>query len=241
MEFQLHEEGSLFEQLTDIATLRRAFLAVKANKGSAGVDGVNIMTFEGNLEKELLQLKQELHSWRYQPHPVRTVEIPKSDVGTRQLGIPCVRDRVVQAALKALLEPIFDGRFSTQSFGFRPGRNQHQAIAAAQSFVRSGKELVVDIDLEKFFDRIHHDRLIARVSADIADKRIVRLIGITLRSGVMKDGLSSRKEEGVMQGSPLSPLLSNIILDELDKEIERRKLAFCRYADDWAPRRNVNK
>lgn len=232
MEFQSQEERGLFEQLADINSLRQAFLAVKANKGAAGVDGVSVADFESRLAEELDRLRNELLQWCYKPQPVRAVEIPKPTGGTRRLGIPSVRDRVVQAAIKALLEPLFEPSFSEQSFGFRPGRNQHQAITSAQTFVRSGKVHVVDIDLEKFFDRIHHDRLIARLRPRVGDVRILRLIGITLRSGIMKDGVFASSPEGVMQGSPLSPLLSNVVLDELDKEIERRQLSFCRYADD---------
>ena len=148
------------------------------------------------------------------------------------MGIPCVRDRVVQAALKLILEPILDPEFSDNSYGFRPGRNQCQAVETAQEVVKTGKEYVVDIDLSKFFDRVHHDRLISRLSGFISDKRILRVIGLTLRSGVMKDGLVSPTPEGTVQGSPLSPLLSNVVLDELDKELERRGLSFCRFADD---------
>jgi len=175
---------------------------------------------------------QELQSWSYEPSPVKRVEIPKPDGGIRLLGIPCVRDRVVQATIKLLLEPVFDPTFSENSYGFRPNRNQEQAVKAAQLIVQSGKEYVVDIDLSKFFDRIHHDRLIARIREKINGPKLLRLIGMTLRSGVMKDGLVTISTEGSVQGSPLSPLLSNIVLDELDKELERKGLRFCRFADD---------
>lgn len=214
--------------------LRAGFKAVKANKGSPGIDGVTVTEFTGRLDEELGQLKQELESWTYKPQPVRRVEIPKAgkDAGVRLLGVPCVRDRVVQTAMKILLEPIFEPLFSDHSFGFRPGRSQKQAVEEAQRIVQSGKEYCVDIDLSKFFDRVHHDRLISRLSLWVLDKRILRLIGLTLRSGVMCDGLVSQTEEGAVQGSPLSPLLSNVVLDELDKELERRGLAFCRFADD---------
>jgi group II intron reverse transcriptase/maturase len=194
---------------------------------------VSIADFEANLDEELSRLQQELLDWTYQPSPVRRVEIPKPDgKGIRLLGIPTVRDRVVQTALKLLLEPIFDPHFSPNSYGFRPGRSQHQAVQAAQQIVNSGKPYVVDIDLSKFFDRIHHDRLIARMGQKIADKRILRLIGILLRSGVMVNGVVNPSQEGAMQGGPLSPLLSNIVLDELDQELEKRGLEFCRFADD---------
>jgi group II intron reverse transcriptase/maturase len=228
------EDGNLFERLYTLSLLREGFKAVKRNKGSAGIDGVSIADFEIRLEEELVQLRQELESWTYQPKPVRRVEIPKpgKNAGVRLLGVPCVRDRVVQATLKLILEPILDPLFSEHSYGFRPGRNQRQAVEAARDYVKSGKEHVVDIDLSKFFDRVNHDRLIARLSKIISDKRILRIIGKTLRSGVMKDGLVTPTPEGTVQGSPLSPLLSNVVLDELDKELESRGLNFCRFADD---------
>jgi group II intron reverse transcriptase/maturase len=206
---------------------------VKKNKGSPGVDGVTIAEFESRLIEELSQLKEELESWTYKPSPVRRVEIPKpGGKGIRLLGVPTVRDRVVHATLKELLEPIFEPLFSDHSYGFRPERNQRQAVEAAREIVAEGKPYVVDIDLSKFFDRIHHDRLIARLSRQVADKRILRLIGPLLRSGIMANGLVTPSMEGAVQGSPLSPLLSNIVLDELDKELERRGLEFCRFADD---------
>ena len=215
--------------------LREGFKAVKKNRGAPGIDGMSrVEDFEDRLEQELKRLKWELENWRYKPQPVKRVEIPKpgKDAGVRLLGIPCVRDRVVQAALKQLLEPILDPKFSNNSYGFRPGRNQRKAVESARRIVRSCKEYVVDIDLSKFFDRVHHDRLIARLGLFIPDKRILRLIGMTLRSGVMKDGLVSATTEGTVQGGPLSPLLSNVVLDELDKELEKRGLEFCRFADD---------
>jgi len=206
---------------------------VKKNKGSPGVDGVTIAEFESRLIEELSQLKEELESWTYKPSPVRRVEIPKpGGKGIRLLGVPTVRDRVVHATLKELLEPIFEPLFSDHSYGFRPERNQRQAVEAAREIVAEGKPYGVDIDLSKFFDRIHHDRLIARLSWQVADKRILRLIGLLLRSGIMANGLVTPSMEGAVQGSPLSPLLSNIVLDELDKELERRGLEFCRFADD---------
>lgn len=223
---------SLFERICSEDGLYQAFQAVKRNKGTHGTDGVTLEVFETNLSKELSQLKKELESWSYKPKPVRRVEIPKADGGVRDLGVPCIRDRVVQTSIKNVIEPIFDPIFSDSSYGFRPGRSQRQAIEAAQKIVQLGKEYVVDIDLSKFFDRIHHDRLIHRLSLFITDKRVLRLIGITLRSGVMKDGLVKPSKEGSVQGSPLSPLLSNIVLDELDKELERKQLQFCRWADD---------
>jgi group II intron reverse transcriptase/maturase len=229
----LIEEPSLFENLCSTLYLGIGFELVRRNRGAPGVDGVSIAVFEADLDEELSRLQQELSSWTYQPLPVRRVEIAKPDgKGVRLLGIPTVRDRVVQATMKLLLEPIFDPHFSPHSYGFRPGRSQHQAVEAAQQIVNSGKPYVVDIDLSKFFDRIHHDRLIARMGEKIADKRLLRLVGIMLRSGVMINGVVNPSKEGAMQGGPLSPLLSNIVLDELDQELERRGLEFCRFADD---------
>lgn len=230
---QLIEEPRLFENLCSSFYLGIGFILVKRNRGKPGIDGVRIADFEANLDEELSQLQQELSNWTYQPSPVRRVEIPKpGGKGMRLLGIPTVRDRVVQATLKLLLEPIFDPHFSPNSYGFRPGRSQHQAVEAAQRIVNSGKPYVVDIDLSKFFDRIHHDRLIARMGEKITDKRILRLVGLMLRSGIMLNGVVIPSQEGAMQGGPLSPLLSNIVLDELDQELERRGLEFCRFADD---------
>ncbi len=226
------ETENLFEQLTTATMLETGFKAVKRNRGSAGIDGVTIEDFEEQLEEELTQLKKELISWSYKPKPVRRVEIPKPNGGVRLLGVPCIRDRVVQTSIKLLLEPIFDPGFSEHSYGFRPGRSQKQAIAQAQAYAEAGKEYVVDIDLSKFFDRINHDRLIMLVKRKIEDKRIIRLIGLTLRSGVMCNGDVQKTQEGTTQGSPLSPLLSNIVLDELDKELEARGHSFCRFADD---------
>jgi len=230
---QLIEEPRLFENLCSTLYLGIGFILVKRNRGKPGIDGVRIADFEANLDEELSQLQQELSNWTYQPSPVRRVEIPKpGGKGMRLLGIPTVRDRVVQATLKLLLEPIFDPHFSPNSYGFRPGRSQHQAVEAAQRIVNSGKPYVVDIDLSKFFDRIHHDRLIARMGEKVTDKRILRLVGLMLRSGIMINGVVIPSQEGAMQGGPLSPLLSNIVLDELDQELERRGLEFCRFADD---------
>ena len=229
----LTDERRLFEDLCTTAWLEAGFRRVKKNKGSPGVDGVRIADFESRLDEELRQLKAELEGWTYKPSPVRRVEIPKpGGRGIRLLGVPTVRDRVVHATLKLLLEPIFEPLFSEHSYGFRPERNQGQAVEAARKIVAGGKRYVVDLDLSKFFDRIHHDRLIARLGQTIPDKRILRLVGMILRSGILADGLVTPSTEGAVQGSPLSPLLSNIVLDELDKELERRGLEFCRFADD---------
>ena len=228
------DERSLFEKLCDLHNLHAGLKAVAKNDGAPGIDGVTVEEYGNDLDEELAQLKKELESWSYKPKPVLRVEIPKPGkrAGVRLLGIPCVRDRVVHATIKLLLEPVLDPTFSDHSYGFRPGYNQQQGVKAAQRIVRNGKEHVVDIDLSKFFDRVNHDRLIYLLSGHVDDKRILRLIGMILRSGVMKDGKVYLTEEGTVQGSPLSPLLSNVVLDELDKELERRGLEFCRFADD---------
>jgi group II intron reverse transcriptase/maturase len=229
----LTDERRLFEELCSIEWLSAGFRNVKKNKGAPGIDGVTIAAFEARLDEELRQLQGELESWTYKPSPVRRVEIPKpGGKGIRLLGVPTVRDRVVHATLKLLLEPIFEPLFSEHSYGFRPERSQAQAVEAARKIVAGGKPYVVDLDLSKFFDRIHHDRLIARLGQTIPDKRILRLVGMILRSGILANGLVTPSTEGAVQGSPLSPLLSNIVLDELDKELERRGLEFCRFADD---------
>lgn len=228
------DERSLFEKLCDIHNLQAGFKAVKKNHGAPGVDGVSVEDFASRLDEELAQLKMDVESWSYKPGPVRRVEIPKpgKNAGVRLLGVPCIRDRVVHATLKLLLEPILDPTFSDHSYGFRPGYSAQQAVSEAQRIVKSGKEYVIDIDLAKFFDRVNHDRLIYLLSGHVSDKRILRLIGMILRSGVMINGVVQLTEEGTVQGSPLSPLLSNVVLDELDKELERRGLEFCRFADD---------
>lgn len=228
----LIDNRSLFEQLCTPERLAQAFKEVKTNKGAPGIDGVTVTDFGTHLNEELVQLCEELLNWNYKPKAVKRVEIPKPLGGIRALGVPCVRDRVVQTGIKQLLEPILEPTFSPNSFGFRPGRNQRQAVEQAKTIVESGKPYVADIDLSKFFDRVNQNRLISRLGKHVTDKRILRLVGQTLRSGVMKDGMMEATLAGVTQGSPLSPLLSNLVLDELDKELEKRGLPFCRYADD---------
>jgi len=224
---------SLFEQLCQPVRLGLGYADVRRNDGAPGIDGVSVKAFGEQLDEQLQQLATELANWQYQPQPVRRVELDKPDGGTRVLGIPCVRDRVVQATLKRLLEPLVTPTFSDHSFGFIPGRNQGQAVQEARRIiVEEEKPWVVDIDLSKFFDRIQHDRLISRLKQHTDDTRILRVIGMTLRSGIMQDGLVTATPEGAVQGSPLSPLLSNVVLDELDKELEARGLSFCRFADD---------
>jgi len=169
------------------------------------------------------------------PQAVLGIQIPKPNGGVRQLGIPTVVDRLIQQAIQQVLTPIFDSGFSESSYGFRPGRSAHQAVLSAREFVRSGKRWVVDMDLEKFFDRVNHDILMSRIARKVKDKRLLRIIRRYLQAGIMQDGLASQRVEGTPQGSPLSPLLSNILLDDLDKELEKRGHKFCRYADDCAP------
>ncbi len=224
---------NLFELVCHEQTLAKAFDLVKKNQGSHGVDGVSLADFETNKTEELATLTKELVNWRYKPQPVRRVEIPKTgNSGVRLLGVAFIRDRVVQTAIKLVLEPLIDPSFSNSSFGFRPGRNQKQAIESARQLVEDGKEFVMDIDLSNFFDRINHDKIIAKLKRFVDDKRILRLIGMTLRSGVMTYECYEPTTSGATQGSPLSPLLSNLILDGLDKKLEQRGLEFVRYADD---------
>lgn len=222
----------MIDKLWDTRTLYIAFKAVRKNKGAPGVDNITIKIYEENLHRNLDQLSKELKSWTYKPKPVKRVDIPKPNGGTRMLGIPCVKDRIVQTAIKHIIEPQLDSIFSEHSYAFRPNRNQQKAIRNAQLIVKKGKSYVVDIDLSKFFDRIQHDKLIGRLKKFGIEREILRLIGNTLRSGIMNNGLTRVQTEGSPQGSPLSPLLSNVVLDELDKELEKRGLEFCRYADD---------
>ena len=177
-------------------------------------------------------IRSQLLEGTYQPQPVKRVEIPKPDGGVRKLGVPCVVDRLIQQALLQVLQKRWDPTFSEHSYGFRPGRSAHQAVAQAQRYIAAGYNVVVDLDLEKFFDRVNHDSLMARVAARVTDKRVLKLIRAFLKSGVMEDGLVSPVDEGTPQGGPLSPLLSNLVLDDLDKELTRRGHRFCRYADD---------
>lgn len=211
-----------------LAALKR----VRANKGSHGVDGMTVDELPVFLRENWPSIKQELLSGSYRPRPVRRVEIPKADSGVRLLGIPTVVDRLIQQAIAQVLSPIFDVGFSECSYGFRPGRNAPEAVRAARGHIREGYTWVVDIDLEKFFDRVNHDKLVERLSRKIADKRVLRLIRRYLASGVLINGIKVATDEGTPQGGPLSPLLANIMLDDLDKELERRGHKFCRYADD---------
>lgn len=213
-------------------TIQRAMKSVIRNKGAPGIDGINVKEIEGVMRKEWPLIKQQILEGKYYPSPVKRVEIPKPDGGVRQLGIPTVMDRIIQEALHQELVPVFDPTFSKYSYGFRPNRNAAQAISQVQTYIQEGCEWVVDIDLEKFFDKVNHDMLMARVARKVKDKKILLLIRRYLQSGVMEEGLVKPTEEGTPQGGPLSPLLSNIMLDDFDKELEERSLRFARYADD---------
>jgi group II intron reverse transcriptase/maturase len=221
------------EGVVDWSNMQRALKAVKCNKGAPGIDNITTKEIEGVLWQKWPEIKQEILEGKYFPSPVRRVEIPKPDgSGIRQLGIPTVMDRIIQQAVYQELLPVFDPTFSENSYGFRPNRNAQQAVKQAQKYIQEGYEWVVDIDLEKFFDRVNHDILMARVARRVKDKNLLLLIRRFLQAGVMEDGLVRATEEGTPQGGPLSPLLSNIILDDFDKELERRGLRFVRYADD---------
>jgi len=222
----------LLEQIVSAANMRAALKRVEQNKGAAGVDEMTVKQLRPFLLRHWPSLKEALLSGTYRPLPVRRVEIPKPTGGTRSLGIPSVLDRLIQQAMLQILTPLFDPYFSPASYGFRPGKRGHDAVRQAREYVREGYAWVVDIDLEKFFDRVHHDRLMARVARKVSDKRVLRLIRRFLESGVLIDGLVSATEEGTPQGGPLSPLLSNILLDDLDKELANRGHKFVRYADD---------
>ena len=226
-------QGSgLMEVVCERGNLMLAYQRVVKNKGAAGVDGIGIAEFKGHLKQHWPTIKATLLEGTYMPHAVRRVDIPKPQGGVRTLGIPTLTDRLIQQALHQVLSPIFEATFSESSYGFRPGRNAHQAVKAAKQYVAEGRRIVVDMDLEKFFDTVNHDVLMSRVARRISDKRVLKLIRAFLNSGMMDHGLVEPTEEGVPQGGPLSPLLSNILLDELDKELEKRKLNFVRYADD---------
>jgi group II intron reverse transcriptase/maturase len=210
-----------------------ALKQVERNRGAAGVDKLTVEQLRAYLREHWLRIKEELLAGDYQPLPVRKVEIPKrGGQGMRMLGIPTVLDRLIQQALHQVLSPLFEASFSESSYGFRPNRSAQQAVLKAREYVREGRRWVVDIDLEKFFDRVNHDVLMSRLARRIKDKRVLRLIRRYLQAGMMSNGLMTARREGTPQGGPLSPLLSNILLDELDKELERRGHKFCRYADD---------
>ena len=222
----------VMEEVCERGNCKQALARVKANKGSAGVDGMTAEQLPEHLKEHWPAIRKQLLSGTYRPQPVRRVEIPKPDGGVRKLGIPTVLDRFVQQAVLQVLQRRWDRRFSEHSYGFRPGRSAHQAVSQAQQCIAEGYRWVVDLDLEKFFDRVNHDKLMAKIAERVSDKRLLKLIRVFLRAGVMEGGLVSPVDEGTPQGGPLSPLLSNIVLDEFDREVERRGLRFARYADD---------
>lgn len=222
----------LMEEVCERENCRQAFKRVKANKGSPGIDGMTVEELPGHLKEHWPALREQLLAGTYKPQAVKRVEIPKPDGGVRKLGIPTVLDRMVQQAVMQVLQRRWDPEFSEHSHGFRPGRSAHQAVAKAQKYVAEGRRWVVDLDLEKFFDRVNHDKLMAAVARRVADKRMLKLVRAFLTASVMENGLVGPVDEGTPQGGPLSPLLSNLVLDELDRELERRKHCFVRYADD---------
>jgi RNA-directed DNA polymerase len=227
-----HTGSALLQAALTTENLRRALKRVRANKGAAGVDGLDINQTSRHLANAWPGIREQLLSGTYRPSPVRRVTIPKSDGGERELGIPTVTDRLIQQALLQVLQPILDPTFSEHSYGFRPGRRAQDAVLAAQSYVQSGLRVVVDVDLSKFFDRVNHDILIDRLTKRIDDAGVIRLVRAYLNSGIMEHGVVQSRHEGTPQGGPLSPLLANVMLDEVDKELERRGHRFARYADD---------
>src|SRR5689334_3837683 len=222
----------LMEAICDPENIEAALRAVVRNKGAPGVDGITVRQLPALLKARWPEIEDQLLQGRYQPQPVRRVQIPKPAGGMRDLGIPTTIDRVIQQAVLQRLQPLWDPTFSEHSYGFRPGRSAQQAVAQAQAYVADGYQFVVDIDLAKFFDRVNHDKLMARVAARIQDRRVLRLIRSYLTAGVLNNGLFEASQEGAPQGGPLSPLLSNLVLDELDRELQRRGHRFVRYADD---------
>ena len=226
------ESSVLMEAVCERGNLMLAYQRVVENKGAAGVDGIGVAEFKGHLKQHWPAIKARVLAGEYIPQLVRRVDILKPEGGVRTLGIPTLTDRLIQQALHQVLSPIFEAEFSESSYGFRPGRNAQQAVKAARQYVAEGRRIVVDMDLEKFFDRVNHDLLMAMLSNKIDDGRVLRLIRRYLEAGMMAEGVVSPKTEGTAQGGPLSPLLANILLTELDRELERRGHAFCRYADD---------
>lgn len=224
--------AALMERVVDNRNLKVALKQVRQNKGSPGVDGMTVDELPTYLMENWQTIRAQLLDGKYQPLPVREVEIPKSGGGVRKLGIPSALDRFIQQSILQVLQPMFDPTFSEHSYGFRPGRNAHQAVCAAQQYIQEGKRVVVDLDLEKFFDRVNHDVLMGRLAKRILDKRMLGLIRRYLEAGIMVNGVVMERYEGTPQGGPLSPLMTNVLLDEVDKELEKRGHSFCRYADD---------
>jgi len=228
-----NQDDLLLERIFSRENMQEAWKRVKANKGAAGVDGLTIEAFPDFIRDRWGKTRDMLFAGNYHPLPVRRVEIPKGTGGTRPLGIPTVLARLIQQAIAQVLTPIFDPTFSESSFGFRPGRSAHDAVYQAREYIREGRRVAVDLDLSKFFDTVDHDVLMHRVARKVCDKRVLRLMGSYLRAGVMVDGRLQETSTGVPQGGPLSPLLANTILDDLDKELESRSHKFARYADDF--------
>ena len=224
--------SELMEKVCERQNLQAALKRVRQNAGSPGIDGMTVEELPNHLRAHWLRLREDLLAGRYQPQPVRRVTIPKPGGGERELGIPTVLDRFIQQALLQVLQPLFDPTFSDVSYGFRPGRSARDAVCRAQAYVQEGLSFVVDIDLEKFFDRVNHDILMGRLAKRITDRRVLRLIRRYLNAGILANGVVIERDEGTPQGGPLSPLLANVLLDEVDKELERRGHAFVRYADD---------
>jgi RNA-directed DNA polymerase len=226
------QTNRLMEEVCERDNLKEALRRVKANKGSAGIDRMTVDQLDDYLKQHWPVIREQLLSGTYEPRPVRRVEIPKPDGRVRKLGIPTVLDRLIQQAVLQVLQRRWDRTFSEGSYGFRPGRSAHQAVARAQKYIADGYGWCVDLDLEKFFDRVNHDKLMGQIAKRVEDKRLLKLTRAFLNAGVMENGLVSPSMEGTPQGGPLSPLLSNVVLDELDRELERRGLRFVRYADD---------
>lgn len=222
----------LMEEVVERSNAKAALKRVRQNKGSPGVDGMTVDELPEYLVEHWVEIREQLLAGTYQPRPVKRQEIPKSGGGVRELGIPTVLDRLVQQAILQVLQPRFDPTFSEHSHGFRPGRRAHDAVCEAQRYIQKGRRVVVDVDLEKFFDRVNHDVLMGKLAGRIEDKRMLGLIRRYLEAGVMVTGVVVEREEGTPQGGPLSPLLANVLLDEVDKELEKRGHAFVRYADD---------
>jgi RNA-directed DNA polymerase len=227
-----HVAWLLMEAVVERGNMTAAYKRVVANQGAAGADGMSVDELKGYLHEHWVRIKEELLEGRYRAQPVKQVQIPKPEGGVRKLGIPTVVDRVIGQAVHQVLEPVFNPQFSGSSFGFRRGRSAHDAVQQARRYASEGRRWVVDVDLEKFFDRVNHDVLMSRLARKVKDKRVLKLVRRYLQAGIMTDGMEQARTEGTPQGSPLSPLLSNIMLDELDKELERRGHTFCRYADD---------
>ena len=220
------------EEICERTNLKEALRQVRSNKGSAGIDGMTVDQLGDYLKQHWPAIREQLLNGTYEPKPVRRVEIPKPDGGMRKLGIPTVLDRFIQQAVMQVLQKRWDPTFSPHSYGFRPGRSAHQAVAQAQQYIAAGHSWVIDLDLEKFFDRVNHDKLMGQIAKRVEDRRLLKLIRAFLNAGVMENGLVRPSVEGTPQGGPLSPLLSNLVLDELDRELERRGHCFVRYADD---------